>query len=65
LALSQALNHLLSDPALAARLGAAARERANSEFDEDIFRDRMTTIYRDAVRAREEAKWSAAKTPHQ
>ncbi len=65
LALSQALNHLLSEPALAARLGEAARERANIEFDEDIFRDRMTTIYRDAVRAREEAKWSAAKTPHQ
>src|SRR5258705_104257 len=65
LALSQALNSVLNEPGLAARLGAAGRERANSEFDEDIFRDRITTVYRDAMRAREEAKRSAAKTPHQ
>jgi glycosyltransferase involved in cell wall biosynthesis len=65
LALSQALNSVLNEPGLAARLGAAARERANSEFDEDIFRDRMTAVYRDAMRAREEAKRSTAKTPYQ
>src|SRR6266436_3711398 len=64
LALSQALNSVLNEPGLAARLGAAARERANSEFDEDIFRNRMTAVYRDAVRTREEAKRSAAKTPY-
>ena len=62
-ALSQALNRLLNEPALAARLGAAARERAKNEFDEEIFRNRMTSVYRDAMRAREEAKRSAAKTP--
>ncbi len=56
LALAQALNRILNEPALAARLGAKARERANSEFNEEVFRARMTTLYREAMRAREKAK---------
>ena len=51
-ALSQALNHILDDPALAGRLGAAGRERAMSEFGESVFRGRMAVIYQDALRAR-------------
>jgi rhamnosyl/mannosyltransferase len=51
-ALSQALNHILDDPALAARLGAAGRERAMSEFDQAVFRARMAVIYEDALRVR-------------
>jgi rhamnosyl/mannosyltransferase len=53
LALAQALNRILNEPALAARLGAEARKRANSEFNEEVFRARMTTVYREAMRARE------------
>ena len=40
-ALSQALNRILDEPALAKRLGAAGRERAKSEFDQLVFRARM------------------------
>jgi glycosyltransferase involved in cell wall biosynthesis len=51
-ALSQALNHILDDPALAGRLGAAGRERSMSEFDQAVFRARMAVIYEDALRVR-------------
>jgi glycosyltransferase involved in cell wall biosynthesis len=51
-ALSQALNRLLNEPALAERLGAAGRERAKSEFDQAVFRARMATIYEEAVLVR-------------
>ena len=51
-ALSQALNRILDDPALAERLGAAGRERALNEFDLSVFRTRMEIIYQDAVQAR-------------
>ncbi len=50
-ALSQALNRILDEPVLAERLGTAGRERAMSEFDQAVFRARMTTIYEDALRA--------------
>jgi rhamnosyl/mannosyltransferase len=51
-ALSQALNRILDEPALAERLGAAGRERAMSEFDQAVFRARMTAIYEDALGTR-------------
>src|ERR1700682_5399317 len=51
-ALSQALGRILDEPALADRLGAAGRERAMSEFDQAVFRARMTAIYEDALGAR-------------
>ncbi len=52
-AFAQALNALLDQPALAQRLGAAAYARATNEFDQDVFRTRMTAVYRDAMQARE------------
>jgi glycosyltransferase involved in cell wall biosynthesis len=51
-ALSQALNRLLDEPALAERLGAAGRQRALSEFGQVVFRARMTAVYEDALRTR-------------
>jgi glycosyltransferase involved in cell wall biosynthesis len=51
-ALSQALNRLLDEPALAKRLGAAGQERAMSEFDQAVFRARMADIYQEALRTR-------------
>src|ERR1700682_3908522 len=51
-ALSRALSRVLDEPALAERLGAAGRERAMSEFDQAVFRARMTAIYEDALGAR-------------
>jgi glycosyltransferase involved in cell wall biosynthesis len=51
-ALSQALNRLLDEPALAQRLGAAGRQRAITEFDQTVFRARMAAIYEDALRTR-------------
>ncbi|SHH64907.1 glycosyltransferase [Bradyrhizobium erythrophlei] len=51
-ALSQALSRILDEPALAERLGSGGRERANSEFDQVVFRERMAAIYEEAVLAR-------------
>jgi glycosyltransferase involved in cell wall biosynthesis len=51
-ALSQALNRIFDDPALAERLGAAGRDRAVNEFGQSVFRARMTVVYEDALRAR-------------
>ena len=52
-AFAQALNSLLDQPALAQRLGASAYARATNEFDQEIFRARMTAVYHNVVRARE------------
>lgn len=51
-ALSQALNSILDEPALAQRLGEAGRQRAKNEFDQAVFRTRMAAIYEEAVRTR-------------
>jgi glycosyltransferase involved in cell wall biosynthesis len=51
-ALSQALNRILDEPALAKRLGAAGRERALNEFDQLVFRARMAKTYEAAARTR-------------
>jgi glycosyltransferase involved in cell wall biosynthesis len=51
-ALSQALNRILDEPELAKRLGAAGRERALNEFDQIVFRARMTETYKAAAKAR-------------
>lgn len=51
-ALSNALNRILDDGALAERLGAAGRQRAMDEFGQAVFRARMAVIYDDAIRAR-------------
>lgn len=46
-ALAAAVARLQEDPALAARLGAAARERALAEFDEKIVIERTIAVYRE------------------
>lgn len=45
-AVSDALARLLADPALRARLGAAARARYESEFDARAMADRVLAVYR-------------------
>ena len=55
-AFAQALNSLLDQPVLAQRLGAAASARATSEFALEVYRERMTKVYNDAIRAREALK---------
>lgn len=47
--LSEALNHLVLDPALRSRMGNAARARAESEFSLKTMRDRTLALYRAAV----------------
>jgi glycosyltransferase involved in cell wall biosynthesis len=54
-ALAQALNRILDEPALAQRLGTAGLDRALNEFDQKVFRTRMMTIYKDALRIRRAA----------
>jgi rhamnosyl/mannosyltransferase len=49
-ALAGALNRLLGDVALRARLGAAARERVGREFRADLMVSRTLDVYRDVVR---------------
>lgn len=44
-AFAAALGRLLNDPALAERLGHAARIRAFSEYDQSVFRARVTEVY--------------------
>ena len=44
-ALTQAINHLLSDPDLRKRMGAAGRERAWQEFTVEKMLKRIETIY--------------------
>lgn len=51
-ALTKALNRILDEPELAARLGKAAKARARDEFDQSVFRNRMTGIYTEAIQAR-------------
>lgn len=46
-ALAEAIARLQDDPALAARLGDAARERALAEFDERIVIERTLQVYRE------------------
>jgi glycosyltransferase involved in cell wall biosynthesis len=48
-ALADAIAQLQNDPALAARLGAAARAKALSEFDERIVIDRTIAVYRELI----------------
>ena len=49
LELRQALDRLLRDEALAARLGLAGRERAFREYSETLFRQRNFKLYNDVV----------------
>jgi len=44
--LSTAINRLLADEELRARLGAAARTRARAEFGEEVMVDRVIGVYR-------------------
>ena len=44
-ALARAINQLLADPALRARMGAAARQRAAAEFAMEIMVDRILELY--------------------
>ena len=45
-ALAAAINRLLADPDLRARMGAAARARVAAEFDLDVMIDRVLELYR-------------------
>jgi glycosyltransferase involved in cell wall biosynthesis len=51
-AIAAALDRILSDPALAARLGARAREMALAEFDEQIIFQRVVGVYRRLLTAK-------------
>ena len=51
-ALAGALDRILTDPALAARLGARARELAVTEFDEQIMFRRVAAAYRRLLAAK-------------
>lgn len=50
-ALSAAITSLLEDPALARRLGVAARERARATFSEGAFVDGIERVYISAIRS--------------
>lgn len=50
-ALADAIERLVSDPALRARLAAAAREKAVAEFDERIVIERTLEVYRELLPA--------------
>lgn len=52
-ALSVAMMRLLDDPALAARLGQAARAKALAEFDERIVIERTMDVYRELMPQRD------------
>jgi hypothetical protein len=49
-ALEEAVGRVLSDPALAVRLAAAAAQRATSLPSEDDAVDRLAELYRDLAR---------------
>lgn len=51
-ALAKALQTLLDDRALAARLGAAAQARAASEFDQDVFVRRVENLFQKLIQSR-------------
>jgi rhamnosyl/mannosyltransferase len=51
-ALAAALTRILDEPALARRLSAAGKARAQSEFGQSVFRARMATVYADALTSR-------------
>jgi glycosyltransferase involved in cell wall biosynthesis len=48
-ALARAIARLHEDPALAARLGAAARAKALAQFDERIVIERTLAVYRELL----------------
>jgi glycosyltransferase involved in cell wall biosynthesis len=48
-ALADALDRLLRDPQLRARMGASARQRAREHFDRDVLRTRLLAEYAAAV----------------
>ena len=51
-ALAASLARLLADPALAAKLGAAGRERISRHFTSEAMLDRMEAIFREAAAGR-------------
>jgi len=51
-ALARAIDRLMQDPKLAARLGHAARERALQRYSREIMLDRMESIFRNALKER-------------
>jgi glycosyltransferase involved in cell wall biosynthesis len=51
-AMRSALRRLLDDEALAARLGSAGQLRANSEYNQELFRTRNFAIYKEALEHR-------------
>lgn len=55
-AFAAALNQLLDQPDLAARLGQAGKERASSEFSQSLFLSRMQEVYKQAFQRHVSAK---------
>ena len=50
-ALAAAINRLLADPGLRARLGAAGKRRVAQEFSADLMAERILRLYRDVLRS--------------
>jgi starch synthase len=51
--LAQALNRLVADPAEAARMGAAGRERSEREFGWDTVARRTADVYDEILKAKQ------------
>lgn len=54
-AFAEALRQLLEQPDLAARLGAAGKERVDAEFSQSLFLSRIQAVYNEALQRRRSA----------
>lgn len=54
-AFAEALRRLLDQPAFAARLGEAGKERVRTEFSQSLFLSRMQEVYKEALQRRRSA----------
>ncbi len=55
-AFAEALRRLLDQPAFAARLGEAGKERVRTEFSQSLFLSRMQEVYKEALQRRRPAE---------
>lgn len=62
-ALASALNRLLRDDALRARLGAAARRRVREKFTANAMADETMRLYEEIVRSLKSGVWSQNHSP--
>ncbi len=64
-AAAEAYRKLITDPALRARMGQAARQRARAEFDWSVVRSRYVTLWQDlAERRRADPAFHLRNGPH-